>query len=91
MAVIVIDPLQTTALATTFLTTQTTVNGHTQDPSRMPKLRITLLTHFDRLVARNRKNLVLPRQMGHLVLPMESPEKGLGAIGRTIMIDVWTR
>ena len=58
---------------------------------RLPKLCVVLLTHLDRLIAQNRKDLVLPlpRQIGHLILPMESPEKGLGAI-RTIMIDVRT-
>ena len=92
---IVIDPLQTTALATTFLTTQTTVDAHTQDPSRHPNLCIVLLTHFDRLIAHNRKDLVLPLplRIDHPIvrLPVESREKGLGAIGRTIMRDVQTR
>ena len=92
---IVIDPLQTTALATTFLTTQTTVDAHTQDRSRLPKLCIVLLTHLDRLIAHNRKDLVLPLplRIGRLIdpLPVQSREKGLGAIGRTIMIDVRTR
>ena len=86
---IVIDPLQTTALAKTSLTTQTTVDGHALDPSRLPKLCIVLFTHLDRLIAHNREKLVLllPLQ----ITTLSSPEKGLGAIGRTIMIDVRTR
>ena len=91
---IVIDPLQMTALATTFLTTQTTVDAHTQDPSRLRNLCV-LLTHSDHLIAHNRKDLVLPLplRIDHPIvrLPVESREKGLGAIGRTIMIDVRTR
>lgn len=93
---IVIDPHQMTALATTLLTTQTTVDAHTQDPSRLHKLCIVLPTHLDRLIVHNRKDLVLPLplRIGHLIvpLPVESREKGLGAIGRTIMIDEnrWT-
>ena len=91
---IVIDPLQTTALATTFLTTQTTVDAHTQDPSRLPNLCV-LLIHSDHLIAHNRKDLVLPQplRIDHPIvrLPVESQEKGLGAIGRTIMIGVQTR
>ena len=70
------------------------MDAHTQDPSLLPNLRIVLLTHYDRLIVHNGKDLVLPLPMriDHSIdlLPMEFRGKYLGAIGWTIMIGVWT-